>query len=375
MISFRFHLVSITAVFLAIAIGVVMGSTFVDRAIVDGLEDRIDAVSSNLDERRAEIAELQEELQRLEDYVAGSEPFVVDGRLDRAPVAVVALRGVDEGSVRSLVELARQAGATAPGVLWVEPRWALDGDDDAADLATAIGEDADDPGDPDELRAAAWQAVAAALAAPPAAGEADGGAAAEQAGDAAAAGGTDGTGDGMPTTGPAGPAGDGTPTTDPAGQGQPGTGEPEVLAALVEAGFLAFDAVGEDGAEAEAFAGTGPLVALVTGPGVDEPLAGLGRGVVAAALDAGLRLVVAEHHDEGATGEDGEAPERGEAALAAVPERDVDDVSLVDHLDLPIGRVATVLALADLRRDVVGRYGVGDGARAPLPAWTAGTGG
>ena len=40
MISFRFHVVSITAVFLAIAIGVVVGSTYVDRAIVDTLRNR-----------------------------------------------------------------------------------------------------------------------------------------------------------------------------------------------------------------------------------------------------------------------------------------------------------------------------------------------
>ena len=52
MISFRFHVVSITAVFLAIAIGVVVGSTYVDRAIVESLQNRIDSVSSNLDQRK-----------------------------------------------------------------------------------------------------------------------------------------------------------------------------------------------------------------------------------------------------------------------------------------------------------------------------------
>ena len=42
MINFRFHIVSLIAVFLALALGVVMGSTVIDRAIVDGLHDRID---------------------------------------------------------------------------------------------------------------------------------------------------------------------------------------------------------------------------------------------------------------------------------------------------------------------------------------------
>ena len=52
MISFRFHVVSITAVFLAIAIGVVVGTTYVDGAVVDGLRNRIDTVEKNLDDRQ-----------------------------------------------------------------------------------------------------------------------------------------------------------------------------------------------------------------------------------------------------------------------------------------------------------------------------------
>ena len=56
MISFRFHVVSLTAVFLAIAIGVIVGTTYVDRAVVENLEHRIDTVSENLDERRAHLA-------------------------------------------------------------------------------------------------------------------------------------------------------------------------------------------------------------------------------------------------------------------------------------------------------------------------------
>ena len=48
-------------------------------------------------------------------------------------------------------------------------------------------------------------------------------------------------------------------------------------------------------------------------------------------------------------------------------------VSTVDDVDLVQGRVATVLALADLARGVVGAYGIGAGAAAAVPAFvTAG---
>ena len=40
MINFRYHIVSLIAVFLALAIGVIMGSAVIDRAIVNRLEDQ-----------------------------------------------------------------------------------------------------------------------------------------------------------------------------------------------------------------------------------------------------------------------------------------------------------------------------------------------
>ena len=45
MINLRYHIVSLVAVFLALALGIVMGSTVIDKAIVDELRDRVDSVS------------------------------------------------------------------------------------------------------------------------------------------------------------------------------------------------------------------------------------------------------------------------------------------------------------------------------------------
>ena len=43
--------------------------------------------------------------------------------------------------------------------------------------------------------------------------------------------------------------------------------------------------------------------------------------------------------------------------------------STVDDLEMVAGRVATVLALAQIREGVVGRYGYGDGVDGVLPPW------
>ena len=52
----------------------------------------------------------------------------------------VAVRGVDEDKVTETVQLARRcAGATVPGVVWLEDSWGLAEADDAARLAAIVG--------------------------------------------------------------------------------------------------------------------------------------------------------------------------------------------------------------------------------------------
>ncbi|MSZ30566.1 MAG: copper transporter, partial [Actinobacteria bacterium] len=52
MINFRFHVVSIVAVFLSLALGIMIGSTVVDRAIVASLRNQIERVEANADAQR-----------------------------------------------------------------------------------------------------------------------------------------------------------------------------------------------------------------------------------------------------------------------------------------------------------------------------------
>ena len=61
MINFRFHVVSLVGVFLALALGVVIGSTVIDRAIVDRLSSQIDSIRKRADEQRAENRALRQQ--------------------------------------------------------------------------------------------------------------------------------------------------------------------------------------------------------------------------------------------------------------------------------------------------------------------------
>ena len=108
MINFRFHIASLIAVFLALALGVVMGSTVIDRAIVEGLRDRIDEVERNRGRRSGPgTTQLQTERDQLNDYVEQSAPWAVDNQLTDASIAIVAERGLDEEAVKAQAELLR----------------------------------------------------------------------------------------------------------------------------------------------------------------------------------------------------------------------------------------------------------------------------
>src|SRR3954452_7903504 len=106
MISFRFHVVSITAVFLALAIGIVVGSTYVDNAVVDQLRNRITSVSETLDVRKAESDQLRSDLGDANDYIDASADYAVTDRLTDVPVLLLAARGVDGDPVSRTLALA-----------------------------------------------------------------------------------------------------------------------------------------------------------------------------------------------------------------------------------------------------------------------------
>src|SRR6476660_5150417 len=204
MINFRFHLVSLVAVFLALTVGIVVGATVVNRAIVDGLNNRIDTVENNANAQRAQNRVISTTAKQLESYLQTAAPYVVEGRLTSVPVVVVAEHGVDRGSVRAMVTLLQDAGAQTPAIVWLQSKWLLDKPADRDKLATIVGGDAGSTG----LRTRALDALARRLGtAVPVA--------------------TSTTTSSSTTAGPAGPA--------------------DALDALTTAGFVSIEAVGASG--------------------------------------------------------------------------------------------------------------------------------
>jgi len=313
MINFRFHVVSIVAVFLALALGVVIGSTVVDRAIVSSLRNRIDRVERNADARQAENEALRTELGQRNATIAAASPFSVTGRLTGVSVAILVEPGVAPDAVENLVALTRTAGSTVGGVVDITDAWDDDSRSNALRTATRV-----EVRGPRRVRAAAWDVLARRLAEGVAADPAD-----------------------------------------------------DVLARLDEAGFIAYRGIGDVPESAPAYPASWPgagarsvyVVRPDAAPAAEQAARTAARATALA--EAGVETTAAEDHRDA----DG-VPSRG-VVLANV--RDDEGLrvrlSTVDDFDLVDGRIATVLATADLGRDVTGRYGFGAGAEAPMPAW------
>ena len=73
MISFRYHLVSIVAVFLALALGVVMGTTVVKQGVIDELRSRTDSALKTTHTLQQQVKELNDELKTLTTFSSQAE--------------------------------------------------------------------------------------------------------------------------------------------------------------------------------------------------------------------------------------------------------------------------------------------------------------
>jgi hypothetical protein len=314
LINFRFHLISLIAVFLALAVGVVMGYGVLGQPTVDTLQDRIDDVEARADRIKAENGDLKAESSRLSDALTAVGDFAVTTRLDGATIVPVAVRGVDEDGVTDAVRLARYGGATVPGVVWLEEKWGLTDADDAAELAAILGTQA-------TSRAAVRDAAAGRLATRLASGPASGGRA-------------------------------------------------DLLTELADAKFLSLQPVpdpngGGEQFEGSTFDGRGSRHLLVGGTDAAVPAARSTVPLARTLVLLSLGVVVADDWRKVEGG-----PERG-ADLATILNdlQLVTAVATVDNFDDVDGPLTAVLALAERGQGIVGHYGHGAGAERPMPEW------
>lgn len=358
MLNFRFHIVSLVAVFMALAIGIIMGSTVIDRALVDTLEDQQQSLRQDLnsiaDENaalRSELNDMRESSDRLASEGGGR---LLAGTLTETPVLVIAVRGVDSSVLDELGELLGIAGANDQGVLWLTDRFALADEASSADLAQVLGRPRSTP--PLDLQQVAFDRIAGAVRVAVAPQE-------DTSTDAEGEPSSDEEAD--KTNAPVGP-------TTTAADGTDDAGVLDDLVALRETGFIEYDAPGGGPDDVADLAAPGTRVVLVSGVGADvadeELAAPLARALVSQG-DPGEPSVPLLAAEASPSADDVEGVNDPVPFVGLLRQGDVADrLSTVDNLDSFAGRLAAVVALQDLGEGRRGHYGVGPGAQRLVPA-------
>lgn len=309
MISFRFHIVSIVAVFLALAIGIVIGSTVIDRAIVEGLRNRVDEVSDNLDQRQAENDRLRDRTEELGTFVTESAPYTVEDRLRGTVTVLVVDAGLDDQPVERTVELLGLARSRVRGILTLDSSWTLEDGEQAADVAEFVDLEADAPVEDLQARAAALLV-------------------------------SDLSSEVVPVDDETGPL-----------------GRVEALG-LADYEALDVNVVVQRPRQVQ--------FVIVSGPESDLGGSGHTEGFAVAAAESTGAAVVAEiwsEVEDGPDRADSLALFLGSPTLSAV-------IATVDNLDTAPGPTTVVLAADAARAGEIGHYGVGDGASSSVPPLT-----
>jgi hypothetical protein len=163
-ISLRYHIVSLVAVFLALALGIVVGSTVLQEGTVSVLRATSDQVRRESEENRTANLALNQELARWQGFGATVLPDLVRGRLEGRSVVLVDTDKVDSGLREGVRKILEDAGAEVDGqITFADERLALAAEADRTAAGRLLGADA---GDPEVLRGQLVKRLAERLATP-----------------------------------------------------------------------------------------------------------------------------------------------------------------------------------------------------------------
>ena len=122
MINFRYHVVSLTAVFLALAIGLVVGTAALNGPVADSLKNQISALNKDNSNKRDQITQYREELNRSQDFATQIAPTVLGGKLAARKIVVLALPGTSDYA-DGVIEMLTVAGATITAKVTVNDKF------------------------------------------------------------------------------------------------------------------------------------------------------------------------------------------------------------------------------------------------------------
>jgi hypothetical protein len=114
--SARYHATSLIAVFLALAIGILIGAEFGGDALTSTRKDLENSLTGNLQDARSRADELNGKLARSDEFASRVYPALVRGRLAGRRIGIVALGDLPGGASSAIEDALGPTGARLVGV-------------------------------------------------------------------------------------------------------------------------------------------------------------------------------------------------------------------------------------------------------------------
>jgi hypothetical protein len=306
-INFRYHVVSLTAVFLALAIGLVVGTAALNGPAVDALQSQVNGISRQNQQLRDQVNQFKDEANTQEQFATQAAPIMLADKLRNRRVMIVAMSAASK-YVKDVADMLQTGGAKITAQVEIQDKFTDSTNNsqllDLATITRPVG--VNDPVTPNTDGVETSSSLLAAVL-----------------------------------------------VDRPAGQpAVPDDQRRAVLNAYTQGGWIIV--TGDPTGPAEA------VVMLTGAPYVDHDAAKRNTAMVTIAdqLDKATKLVVGSD-SVGADGNTVTAVRRDPVLTKSI--------STVDNIATPQGRVVVALALAEQVDGRSGHYGVGNGATALMP--------
>jgi hypothetical protein len=122
LINFRYHVVSLTAVFLALAIGLVLGTAALNGPVADSLKEQVQSVSKDNSNLRDQQNQFREELNRAQDFATEVSPALLNGKLTGRKILVLALPNTQKYADQ-VIAMLTVSGATITAKVSVQEKF------------------------------------------------------------------------------------------------------------------------------------------------------------------------------------------------------------------------------------------------------------
>jgi len=123
MIDFRYHLVSLISVFLALAVGVVLGAGPLQNSLGTALNDQVTALRENRNATQAKLEQTETAVNERDSYITQAASGLLPGTLASKNVAMVLLPEAKAEDADAITTQLKNAGATVTGRVSLTSTW------------------------------------------------------------------------------------------------------------------------------------------------------------------------------------------------------------------------------------------------------------